>query len=62
MLKPKAQVKSDEDSLFVDNMLDTYYPSRPDQLENFSLYNLATNFEITSKKGESYPLQSVNRT
>ncbi|CAO4359779.1 unnamed protein product [Caenorhabditis nigoni] len=43
MLNPRSE--SAEDA-FLPNFIDEYYPSRPEELEEFSVYNVAVNYKI----------------
>jgi len=44
------QLSPDSEEIFCKNLIDDYYPSRPEELENISLYEFAKNFDIIDKK------------
>ena len=49
MLKNKAQLEylePNSTNIYHPNFIDNYYPNRPQELENFSLFNFVTNYEI----------------
>ncbi|CAD6200109.1 unnamed protein product [Caenorhabditis auriculariae] len=49
-LRPADQLKvNTQMPAYVDNLVDTYYPNRPEALENFSLMTIALNFEVVAK-------------
>jgi hypothetical protein len=54
-LKKKDELEKLEDSsvdIFHPNLYDTYYPNRPDDMEAFVLYYLASNYDYRKKRCE----------
>lgn len=55
-------MEDSSEDIFYPSLIDTYYPQRPKELENISLYEFATWYDVQSNKPvrkgvEYYPLQ-----
>ena len=48
-IKLIKDMKDDDTNIYHNNMIDTYYPNRPDMLENMCLHTLISWFEYTKK-------------
>ncbi|CAI2358280.1 unnamed protein product, partial [Caenorhabditis sp. 36 PRJEB53466] len=53
VLVPQHRLVDDDSRMTEANWNDDFYPGRPRQFENFSLYNIVTNFEIVTAKPDS---------
>ena len=49
VLKDMAKDNPETEGIFEDNLIDTYYPQRPRDLENICLYDFVANYEWYGK-------------
>ena len=52
----------DSDDIFAQNLLENYYPERPADMEDISLYDFVTNYDFNSMNRRGEKLQEIKET
>ena len=54
-LEGLAKMQPDSEGIFLNNVIDTHYPCRPEKLESICLYDFVANYDWTKRDSKGNP-------